>query len=138
MHIFTYGSLMFENVWKRVVLGEYENYMGTLHGFRRRCLKDETYPVAFEGSPHERIWGRVYLDLSKEDLMRLDIFEGSQYERKSEEIVLDSGKTIQADVYILRDEYYDRINDNPWDVEWFEYVGMAQFLEKYQGFDEVS
>jgi gamma-glutamylcyclotransferase (GGCT)/AIG2-like uncharacterized protein YtfP len=138
MHVFTYGSLMFEKVWKRVVLGKYENHMGTLHGYRRRCLKNETYPVAFEGSTHERIWGRVYFDLSKEDLERLDVFEGSQYLRQKVDIVLDDGRKIEANVYILKEEYYDEINDNPWDSEWFEHVGMAQFLEKYQGFDEVS
>jgi len=138
MHVFTYGSLMFEDVWKRVVLGDYESNMGTLHGYRRRCLKDETYPVAFEGSPHERIWGRVYMDLSHEDLLRLDIFEGLQYLRKDEKVILDDGGIIQSNVYILKEEYYDKIIDNPWDVEWFEHVGMAQFLEKYQGFDKVS
>jgi gamma-glutamylcyclotransferase (GGCT)/AIG2-like uncharacterized protein YtfP len=138
MHIFTYGSLMFEDVWKRVVLGNYENYTGTLFGYRRRCLSEESYPVAFEGSPHERIWGRIYLNVNNEDLARLDVFEGSQYERKSENVELDDGKSINADVYILKTKYYDKIVDTPWDVEWFEHIGMAQFLEKYQGFSEVS
>jgi len=138
MHIFTYGSLMFEDVWKRVVLGDYESHMGTLNGYRRRCLEKETYPVAFEANPFERIWGRIYLNVNSEDLTRLDIFEGIQYERKCENITLDDGKSIDADVYILKAKYYDKIVDSPWDVEWFEHVGMAQFLEKYQGFSEVS
>lgn len=138
MNVFTYGSLMFEKVWKQVVLGDYKSSTGTLHGYRRRCIKNETYPVAFEGNCFERIWGRVYFDITPQDLQRLDAFEGEQYERLSKDIVLDDGKSIKADVYILKEEYYDQIEDTPWDVEWFEHVGIEQFIEKYKGFNEVK
>jgi len=138
MHVFTYGSLMFPEVWTRVVQGDYESIQGTLHGFRRRCLKQETYPVAFEGAPSERVLGQVYFDIDEEDMRRLDLFEGEYYARKEEDIVLENGKIVRASVYVLKSDFYQLVEDNPWDVEQFKLAGMQRFLEQYQGFLSVS
>ncbi|MBE0494978.1 MAG: gamma-glutamylcyclotransferase [Campylobacterales bacterium] len=138
VNVFTYGSLMFPQVWSRVVQGEYESIRGTLHGFRRRCLKKETYPVAFEGAPSERVLGEVYLNVNEDDIKRLDAFEGEYYLRKTEDIVLDNGKIVRASVYVLKSDFYQLVDDNPWDVEHFKLVGIQRFLEQYQGFLSVS
>lgn len=138
VNVFTYGTLMFPEVWTRVVQGEYESIRGTLHGYRRRCLTKETYPVAFEGALSERVLGEVYLNVSEEDLQRLDDFEGRYYSRKTEDIILEDGKIIRAGVYILKTDYYQMVEDNPWDIEWFRLVGMGRFLEQYQGFEKVD
>lgn len=138
VNVFAYGSLMFPQVWSRVVQGEYESIRGTLHGFRRRCLRNEPYPVAFEGAPSERVLGEVYLDVKEDDIVRLDRFEGEYYARKLEDVVLDNGKIIRANTYVLKPEFYPLVDDNPWDVEQFKLVGMQRFLEQYQGFASIA
>lgn len=51
-HLFTYGSLMFENVWRRVVSGRYRSTPATLHGYRRQRVRGEDYP-ALEALPQD-------------------------------------------------------------------------------------
>ena len=46
MHLFTYGSLMFPQVWSVVVRGDYKKQSARLHGHQRRSIKGETYPAA--------------------------------------------------------------------------------------------
>ena len=137
-HVFTYGSLMFPEVWEKVITGTYESTKGTLYGYRRRSLNGESYPVVFEGTPTERVAGLVYLNVSDEDIARLDIFEGVYYERNSVEIALHDGKKITAQVYVLKTDFYEKVDDRPWDVEQFKLVGLARFLDSYQGFEHVS
>ena len=43
-HVFTYGSLMFDRVWSRVVCGTYPAAAATLSGFRRQRVLDQDYP----------------------------------------------------------------------------------------------
>lgn len=43
-HLFTYGSLMFEDVWNRLVKGNYLSQKAMLaNGYARRCVKDDVY-----------------------------------------------------------------------------------------------
>lgn len=137
MHVFTYGSLMFPEVWNKVVQGTYESAKGTLHGHRRRSLLEESYPVVFEGAPSERVAGLVYMDVSDNDVKRLDIFEGIYYDRKSIELVMHDGKSLNAETFILKADFYEKVDDTPWDVERFKLVGLSRFLESYQGFEKV-
>ena len=73
-HLFTYGSLMFEDVWNRLVKGNYLSQKATLRGYARRSVKGDEYPVIFQAD--ELVEGVVYYDISEEDRIILDIFEG--------------------------------------------------------------
>jgi gamma-glutamylcyclotransferase (GGCT)/AIG2-like uncharacterized protein YtfP len=127
-HIFTYGSLMFEPVWNRLVKGTYTSAPALLEGYARRCVKGEEYPVVFEAN--ESVHGMVYYDVEPYDVALLDTFEGDYYERKT--ILLHN--CIDADVYVLKKEYFDIIDDKPWSVEAFEKEGIKRFCESYKGF----
>ncbi|MBP9612525.1 MAG: gamma-glutamylcyclotransferase, partial [Sulfurospirillum sp.] len=76
-HIFTYGSLMFEEVWNSLVLGQYTSAPAFLEGYARRCVKNEEYPVVFEAN--ESVNGILYYDVEPYDVERLDAFEGEYY-----------------------------------------------------------
>lgn len=78
-HLFTYGSLMFEDVWNRLVRGNYLSQQATLMGYARRSVKNDEYPVIFKPMS---LSGVVYYDISDEDMITLDAFEGEYYERK--------------------------------------------------------
>ncbi|MDY0357237.1 MAG: gamma-glutamylcyclotransferase family protein [Sedimentisphaerales bacterium] len=133
MHLFTYGSLMFESVWRRLVRGTYASRPARLHGFARRKVRDDVYPVIFRTHDAEWVDGLVYLDLGAEDLKRLDFFEGEFYDRQSQTVVAGR-ETITADAYVLRDEYLHMTDHAPWDPQWFGREGLAAFLGRYKGF----
>jgi gamma-glutamylcyclotransferase (GGCT)/AIG2-like uncharacterized protein YtfP len=127
MNVFTYGSLMFDQVWSRVVSGSYRRADAVLRGHERRAVRGETYPgvIAAAGAS---VTGVVYFDVDAPDLARLDDFEGAPYERRS--VLLDlGGEELPAEVYLIRD--HDRLEPAPWDVAGFERAGIFEFLTGY-------
>jgi len=133
-HIFTYGSLMFEQVWSEVVSGTYRQYPGRVSGFIRRSIFNEQYPAILPGPVNSTVEGVLYLDIDLEDLSRLDEFEGSLYERQSVQVMTDNN-IFSAEAYVLSDSYRHIASDDNWDAEKFENDGLQQFLSSYFGFD---
>lgn len=133
-NIFTYGSLMFEPVWARVVSGRYESCPATLYGYQRFAVKEEEYPVAVPASPESSISGVLYLNVNPQDMQKLDDFEGEYYLRLQVPVTTDAGERLEANVYILRPQYQHIAAPNEWDVEHFRTVGINAFMSRYQGF----
>src|SRR5271155_1290355 len=75
-HLFTYGSLMFAEVWSRVV-----------HGIYRQM------PARAEGV--------VYFDVSPADVASLDVFEGEQYQRQVIHVRVTGGDAIAVHAYVF-------------------------------------
>ncbi|MBU0655500.1 MAG: gamma-glutamylcyclotransferase [Gammaproteobacteria bacterium] len=133
-NIFTYGSLMFDPVWSRVVGGEYPSCPATLHGYQRFAVKGEEYPVAIPSSPESSIYGRLYLDVNPQDVQKLDDFEGEYYIRLRAPVICNTEEMLDADVYVLRPQYQHVASHTAWDVEHFRRVGIKAFMSRYQGF----
>ena len=125
MHVFTYGSLMFAEVWQRVVRGHYASYTAMLDGYRRFAVRDDTYPgiIASSGSTVE---GLVYTDVDTADLARLDDFEGALYRRIDAEVTAADGHTLKAQTYLCLQP--DCLSDQPWVPESF---ALSRFLATY-------
>lgn len=122
-NIFTYGILMFEEIWSQVVAGKYRKLPAILGGYDRKMARGEKFPVLFPHALSSQVEGFVYLDISDADLKKLDYFEGEYYFRKSVEVlVLESGK-LPAAVYVLKEEYYSIISNRDWDPEHFRTQG---------------
>ena len=135
-NIFTYGSLMFDQVWSRVVEGDYARDEAILQGYDRKGARNEVYPVLFPASPHSQVQGMVYFDVSFSDLAKLDQFEGEYYIRETEQVVTEEAEVISAEVYVLKEEYYTIISHEDWDAEHFSTTGIHLFLHRYIDTDE--
>lgn len=133
-NIFTYGSLMFDPVWTRVVRGCYQSCPATLTGYQRLAVKGEEYPVAIPASPEHRIRGVLYLGVTPQDVAKLDDFEGEYYIRLNTPVITDAGEIPDADVYILRPQYRHIAAPEEWDAEHFRTIGIKAFMARYQGF----
>ncbi|UCD49484.1 MAG: gamma-glutamylcyclotransferase [Phycisphaerales bacterium] len=134
MHLFTYGSLMFEQVWSRLAQGHYVRRPARLHGFARRNVRHDVYPVVFRSQDSDWVDGMIYLDITKEDINRLDHFEGQFYDRREHMIIVEGSERITAAVYVLKDHYDHIISGDEWDPARFTREGLAVFLGQYQGF----
>lgn len=130
-HLFTYGSLMFEDVWNRLVKGNYLSQKATLNGFARRSVKEDEYPVIFQAD--ELVEGVVYYDINEEDMVILDTFEGEYYERTEVELLVKN-ELIRACVYVLKEKHFDIIDPKPWSEALFATEGIQRFLANYKGF----
>lgn len=134
MNVFTYGSLMFADVWNAVVRGYYSGSVGRIKGFVRRRVKNETYPALIHSASNDVLQGYIYFNVSKLDLNRLDRFEGDYYQREIVKVALEEGASTNAAVYVFKDEHAGLVDEEPWDVNWFEREGLAMFLRAYKGF----
>lgn len=129
MHVFTYGSLMFDPVWARVVAARgHRSLPASLAGYRRQAVIGETYPGVI-AAPGGRVDGRLYLDVDAADLVRLDDFEGGDYERITVEVSAADGSRPQAGLYLYR--LPQRLADADWDPDWFAREGIHRFLATY-------
>ncbi|MFA4835614.1 MAG: gamma-glutamylcyclotransferase family protein [Dehalococcoidia bacterium] len=129
MHVFTYGSLMFDPVWLKVARGSYEKIEARVYGYTRRKLKGEIYPAALCGTDADCVDGIAHLNVNQDDIRRLDEFEGPYYRREMAECRLPDGSAIMACLYILDEQYMNLVEDEPWDPAWFSKIGVQLFLE---------
>lgn len=128
MHIFTYGSLMFPAVWQKVVRGDYQSSAGSVHGFRRVCVRDGTHPALLIDPRAAPIVGRVYLDVNAADIARLDHFETRNYERVLVAVTIDGGPKV-AQAYLAVN--MTSLTDVDWSEKEFEESGLPIFLATY-------
>ena len=130
-NIFTYGSLMFDQVWSEVVEGSYERFESILRGYDRKSVRNEIYPVIIPASPYSEVRGIVYLDVTADDLARLDRFEGEYYFRQKLEVTTQDMITLPAETYVLKEEYYSILSLQEWDPVHFSSTGIHSFLLHY-------
>lgn len=131
MEIFTYGTLMFNEVWSRVVKGNYLSTRTTLQGYSRKTVKGQVYPVIVADEKAPGIDGVLYQQVTKEDVDRLDDFEGDFYERKTVLVSLQDQVVIHAETYVLNPEYQSIVSNEQWDPDNFLKHQIDYFLENY-------
>ena len=124
-NVFTYGSLMFDEVWRQVVTGHYRSQVAVLRHHQRHALTGLSYPGVV-AAPGEQVEGLLYLDVSAGDLARLDAFEGSEYRRDAVQVLLASGEPASAWTYIWLDP--QRLSGQPWQGDAFR---LREFLQTY-------
>ena len=131
MRVFTYGSLMYRQVWDRVVSGAHEAENGTIRGYARRRILSEVYPALLRGPSESTVRGVLYLDVSASDLAALDRFEGEgdAYLRIQVPVELDDGKLLNAWTYLYL--HPERVEGSLWDAERFEAEDLHHFLNTY-------
>ena len=124
-HVFTYGSLMFAEVWQQVVRGRYATVAAMLDGYQRFAVREAAYPgiLASDGA---RVDGLVYADVDADDLARLDAFEGDLYQRIDAVVADAQGGSVQVQTYLCVQP--DCLSDQPWLPEAF---ALQEFLASY-------
>jgi gamma-glutamylcyclotransferase (GGCT)/AIG2-like uncharacterized protein YtfP len=127
-NIFTYGSLMFPAVWARVVRGDYRSTDATVHGFRRVRVRDRQHPALVIVANAAPIVGRLYYDVSAEDVARLDHFETSNYARVAIAVTV-ADHAVSAQSYLALN--VDALLNEDWSATEFEQHGLPIFNTTY-------
>ncbi len=128
MNVFTYGSLMFRSVWARVVRGDYRSTDATIHGFRRVRVRDAQHPALIIAANAPRIAGRLYFDVSADDVARLDHFETKDYARVAIAVTV-ADQVVSAQAYLALN--VDSLTNDDWSVTEFEQHGLPIFNATY-------
>lgn len=128
LNVFTYGSLMFPEVWKRVVRGDYPSSLATVHGFKRVRIHNKEHPALIVAPRAAPLTGRTYFDVGVADLARLDYFETSNYVRVAIAATID-GAAVSAQAYLAVN--FDTLLETEWSAREFERSGLPMFLATY-------
>lgn len=127
--LFTYGSLMFPQVWRQLVPQPRPSYPAYLANFSRRLIFLDTYPVLIRAS-QTGLLGTVYSELTEQDLARLDYFEGEIYQRISVDVYTEDGINA-CQTYIPKPQYNCLAMQEQWRGDIFRAVQMPIFLGRY-------
>jgi len=131
---FTYGSLMWADIWASVCGREHAAVDAELRSYARRPVRGQDYPGLAVAGADAVVAGRLYLDVDEASLARLDAFEGEEYERVTVTVQLGDGRGQEAFCYLFRGGFADRLLPGDWDPTAFEREGKARFIAAYAGF----
>lgn len=132
-NVFVYGSLMFDDVWNRVVQHRYNKQSAILSGYKRLSVKGETYPGLIK-SFNNSVTGVIYHNVTARDIKRLDRFEGEYYDKISVTVVCETGYVHNAKVYLFNNRNRNLLSSNSWDPVRFQSRHLRRFIAKYRGF----
>jgi len=139
MHVFTYGTLMFPEVWRAVVGHKFATIEGSAKGYAIWRVRDAVFPGILEAGESDVVRGVVYLDVDDTSLARLDLFEDDFYERRTLWIDCDDGQRRAAQAYVVPKANRSILSSDPWDPDEFVARGhLKQFIERFAGFSRVK
>lgn len=133
MHnVFTYGTLMFPQVFQRVVSRHYSAAPATAKHLQRSLMRHQDYPVVVPNRLAPELQGVVYFGVQWRDLLRLDMFEGDYYRRQTIRVQLAEHKTtVHAEVYMLRRRYRHLATGQEWSQSRFQREHLQRFFRTY-------
>ena len=136
-NLFTYGSLMSEDIMHHVSGCKPANQTAILHNFRRVKVRNEHYPGLYP-KQGTSVNGRIYFDLPPQAINRLDIFEGEYYSRENVTVQTGAGEEKSTMAYIFKPTYYHLLSEEEWLYSEFLATGKSEFVKDYFGFDKIS
>ena len=130
MYLFTYGSLMYPQVWSQVMNRSHDHERALVRGYARRQLPGEVYPAMITAEPDSVVEGVLYAGMTEAEIARLDGFEneGVDYQRVTVPVET-SGAVVNAYTYIYM--HPARVAPDAWDPGAFEATGLQHFLDTY-------
>ena len=136
--MFVYGTLMFPEVWERVVQTKSWGRPGVLNDYRRFKVNIRdigNYP-AIVPEKGATVTGLVMYDLTEEQVTQADHFEGvaapsQPYFREQLTIVLDD-ETVQANAYVAGPGLMEYLG-GPWDPIAFRQNELEHYLRLIDG-----
>ena len=139
MHVFTYGTLMFPEVWRMVVGQSFRAVAGTAAGYAIYRVRQATFPGIIAADEAQSVRGIVYLDVDAASIERLDRFEDDFYRRLSIPIACDDGERRSAEAYVVPTEQRSVLTDEIWQADAFVASGgLAEFIRRFAGFERLA
>jgi gamma-glutamylcyclotransferase (GGCT)/AIG2-like uncharacterized protein YtfP len=139
MHVFTYGTLMFPEVWQSVVGRSFVTVSGEAPGFQIFRVRGAVFPGIFRGSDADTVSGVLYLDVDPESAARLDRFEDEFCERRPIAVDCADGRRRMAEAYIIPDANKSALTSEPWARESFlGSGGLEEFIARFAGFGRLA
>lgn len=131
MNLFAYGTLMFPEIWNRVVGGEFRRQSASVRGMVIYRAAGELFPVMVSGRDDDVAEGVVLFDLTASEMVALDAYESDLYERVEVTAALDDGRNVLAQAYLLPKRHASAATRERWSADWFRERAMASYIERF-------
>jgi gamma-glutamylcyclotransferase (GGCT)/AIG2-like uncharacterized protein YtfP len=130
VNLFAYGTLMFPEVWERVVGIRSVGEPATLVGYVVRRAADDVYPVLIRGEEHDRVAGLVFRDIDEQTLAKLDAYESDLYDRIAVSVVLESGEALECQAYVLPARLRRNASGEAWNRKEFAAHALNEYIDR--------
>jgi gamma-glutamylcyclotransferase (GGCT)/AIG2-like uncharacterized protein YtfP len=132
--VFVYGTLLWPEVQRRITGKIFPGRPATLLGYRRGLVRGETYP-SVQPALDCSVPGMLLSGVDRPSLLRLDAYEGSDYERLKVQVRDENEQQlVPCWLWLLRPELQDRVSTSPFDLARFVERDWPAFLRNYPGF----
>jgi len=128
MHLFTYGTLTFPEVWERISVGTFPSRPAVLRGYAMYRVKDAVYPGIVRSDSGAEVQGVLYDNLDEDTLFELDTYESSFYNRVPVTVLVNDGTEVECQAYVVPDSRRDLLTDEQWDKDWFHRHELHRYL----------
>lgn len=106
-NFFVYGTLMYPFKIEQIINRIPKLTPATLYNYKRFQIKNKEYPGIIE-SPCDKVEGIILWEITKEESIMLDFYEGREYEKKKVECIAHLEKDIKIDAI----SYVYKIHNN--------------------------
>lgn len=128
--LFTFGTLMCEDIMQIVSGIQREPIAATLYGYSRRSVRGQHYPALITDQ-QSQVEGLIYSDIPALVWDHLDLFEGEMYCRSTIKVTLDSGGVVNADVYLTQPAFLPMLESSEWDFTSFLRHDKNDYLNRF-------
>ena len=125
--LFVYGTLLFSEITERLLGRLPAVDRAAAPSWSTRILADRTYP-GLVPDKMSAAGGLLFLDLTEDEWVTLDTYEGDEYERTTLTVVNQGGEPTEAVVYLLIDESI--VTEDRWTTQWFSDLHLADFTAR--------
>jgi gamma-glutamylcyclotransferase (GGCT)/AIG2-like uncharacterized protein YtfP len=129
MNLFTYGTLMFPEIWERVVGRGFATLPATLSGYAVFRVAHGVYPVMVAAGADARVRGLIYRDVDAAAMSLLDEYESDLYDRVAVSAAADDG-LVKCEAYVLPADRRSYASDQPWEADKFRRESLAVYLRR--------
>lgn len=129
--LFVYGTLLVDDIISLLIGRVPVQEEAVLEDFCCYYVQGATFPgiTPFEGG---QVNGQLLMDLSLEELSRLDDYEDVFYIRRQVD-VNSFDQTIEAHAYVVEASASSVLSDRQWTLEEFRRLHFTSYLERMRG-----
>lgn len=128
-HLFSYGTLCLPEIISRVLgRGIDEGYPANLPHYGCYLVSGQHFP-GIQPATGANTPGTLYADITREDLRRLDDYEGPLYQRQRMTVTRDNGDTVEAWCYTTHPAHQTTLSSLPWNLADFRQHHLDRFLD---------
>lgn len=129
MNLFTYGTLTFPEVWKRIAVRECPSQPAILGHFTMYRVRDAVFPGIVRANADDSVEGVLYSDVDEETIFELDAYESDFYERETVWVTTGNLERVEAQVYLVPPSHRYMLTEEPWDAVRFAEHELENYLE---------